>query len=85
MLHVAAVLISFFLYVWYIFKTISGEGKSVTEEMFAPWLETTLPTILSRYPFPDIFNADQCGLFYQCVPNMTYHFKNEKCTRDKHS
>ena len=24
-------------------------------------------------------------LFYQCVPNKTYHFKNEKCTGGKHS
>ena len=57
-----------------------GEAKSVTEEMIAPWLETTLLTILSRYPLRDIFNAYAFGLFYQCVPNKTYHFKNEKCT-----
>ena len=41
---------------------------------------STLPTILSRYPLQDIFNADEFGLFYQCVPNKMYHFKNEKCT-----
>lgn len=67
------------------FKTIAGESKSVTEEMTAPWLETTLPTILSRYPIENVFNADEFGLFYQCLPNKTFHFKKEKCSGGKHS
>ena len=53
--------------------------------MIAPWLETTLPTILSRYSLQDIFNADEFGLFYQCLPNKSLHLKNEKCTGGKHS
>ena len=57
------------------FKNISGESKSVTEEMTATWTETTLPIILSRYP----------GLFYQCLPNKTLHLKGEKCSGGKHS
>ena len=32
-----------------------------------------------------IFNADELGLFYRCVSNKTYHFKNGKCTVGKHS
>ena len=36
------------------FKNVSGETKSVTEEMAAPWTETTLPNILSRYPLENI-------------------------------
>ena len=67
------------------FKNISGESKSVTEEMTAPWTETTLPTILSRYPLENIFNADEFGLFYQCLPNKTLHLKGEKCSGRKHS
>ena len=51
------------------FKNISGESKSVTEEMTAPWTETALPTILSRYTLENIFNPDEFGLFYQCLPN----------------
>ena len=64
---------------------ISGESKSVTEEMTAPWTETTLPTILSRYPLENIFNADEFGLFYQCLPNKTLHLKGEKCSGGQHS
>ena len=67
------------------FKNISGESKAITEEMAAPWTETTLPTILSRYPLENIFNADEFGLFYQCLPNKTLHLKGEKCSGGKHS
>ena len=66
------------------FKNILGESKSVTEEMITPWTETTLPTILSLYPLENIFNADEFGLFYQCLPNITLHLKGEKCSLGKH-
>ena len=61
------------------------ESKSVTDEMIAPWTETTLPIILSRYPLANIFNADEFGLFYQCLPYKTLHLKREKCYGGKHS
>ena len=67
------------------FKNISSESNAVTEEMIAPWTETMLPTILSRYPLENIFNADEFGLFYQCLPNKTLHLKGEKCSGGKHS
>ncbi|XP_065664689.1 tigger transposable element-derived protein 4-like [Hydra vulgaris] len=67
------------------FKTISGEAKSVNNQMIAPWLETILLTILSRYPLENIFNADEFGLFYQCLPDKSLHLKNEKCIGGKHS
>ena len=87
MLHVLVVIFNFLFFCRYgiSFKTISGEAKSVTEEMTAPWLETTLPKILSRYPLENIFNADEFGLFYQYLPNKTFHFKNDKCSGGKHS
>lgn len=53
--------------------------------MTAPWVETTLPTLLSRYDLKDIYNADEFGLFYQCLPGKTYHFTNEKCVGGKNS
>ena len=67
------------------FKTVAGEPKSVTKEMTAPWTETTLPTIFSRYALIDIFNADEFGLFYQSLPSKTMHFKGQKCSGGKHS
>ena len=51
--------------------------------MVARWNKTTLPTLLSKYDLKYIFNADEFGLFYQCLPNKTYHFKGQKCSGGK--
>ena len=53
--------------------------------MVARWNKTTLPTLLSKYDLKYIFNADEFGLFYQCLPNKTYHFKGQKCSEGKNS
>ena len=66
-------------------KIIGGESKSVTKEMTSSWNETTLQTILSNFKLEDIFNADEFGLFYQCLPDKTYHLKGEKCSGGKKS
>ena len=62
-----------------------GEANDVSEEMTAPWFETRLPTILSKYSLGDIYNADEFGLFYKALPNKTMHLKNEKCVGGKFS
>ena len=61
------------------FKTVSGESRSVTPEMVNVWLETSIPTLLSNNDLKDIYNGDESGLFYQCLPNKTYQLKSEKC------
>ena len=72
-------------YAFYQLLNISGESKSVTEGMTSSWTETMLPTILSRYSLENIFNADEFGPFYQCLPNKALHLKGKKCSRAKHS
>ena len=47
------------------------------------WWETSLPTLLSNYQLIDIDNAEKFGLFYECIPNKTYHFNFEKCSGKK--
>ena len=49
------------------FKMVSGESQAVSEEMLNPWTETCLPTLLSNYNLKDIYNADESGLFFQCL------------------
>ena len=66
-------------------KTISRESASVTSEMTAPWNERALPTLLSDYKVEDIFNADEFGLFYQCLSSKTYHPSGEKCSGGRSS
>ena len=53
--------------------------------MVASWFETTLPTMLSKYKLEDIFNADELGLFYHCLPNKALHLKSKKCSSGKNS
>ena len=67
------------------FKKISGEGNACTNEMTAPWAETTLPTMLSKYELNQIYNADEFGLFYRAQPEKSLHLKDERCVGGKHS
>ena len=67
------------------FKTVVGESNSVQPEIVASWSETTLPTLLSNCKLEDIFNADEFGFFYQCLPNKTLYLKSKKCSGGKNS
>ena len=60
-------------------------SKSVAKQMLVPWNETTFPTLLLKYNLKDIFNGDKFGLFYQFLPNKTYHFKGQTCSGGKNS
>ena len=53
--------------------------------MTAPWKETTLPTILSKYKLDEIYNADEFGLFFRMQPNKSLNLRSEACTGGKHS
>ena len=53
--------------------------------MTASWVQTHLPTILSRYDLRDIYNADEFGLFYQQFPTKSFHLKREWCAGGKFS
>ena len=63
------------------FKCISGEAASVTPEMLNDWKKKKLPSILSRYDASDIYNVDESGLFYQCLPNKTFTLPAERASR----
>ena len=51
--------------------------------MVNAWSETSLPALLYNYDLKDIYNADEFGLFYHCVPNKTYQLRSEKCPGGK--
>ena len=67
------------------FCKMSGESKSVPLNLVETWLNDRLPSILSQYAAKDIFNADETGLFFKCLPDSTYAFKAEKCSNGKMS
>ncbi|GBL91826.1 hypothetical protein AVEN_172750-1 [Araneus ventricosus] len=37
-----------------------------------------LPSLLKDYKADDVFNADETGLFFQCLPNKTAAFKGKE-------
>ena len=53
--------------------------------MIASWYKNSLPTLLSQYKLEDIYNADEFDLFYQCLPNKTFHLKSNKCSGGNYS
>ena len=66
-------------------KSETGGINSVVSEITSSSVETTLPTLLSRYPLQNIFNANEFCLFYQCLPDKTCRFLKEKCVDGQHS
>src|ERR1044072_1514935 len=66
-------------------KVISGESADVSETDCNRWRETVLKNILDIYDPKDIFNADETGLFFKCLPNKTLSFRGDKCFGGKNS
>ena len=62
---------------------IDSEYKSVADKMATSWNETTLPTILWNYKLEDLNNANQFGLFYQCLSNKTYYLQGKSAPKGK--
>ncbi|XP_043469542.1 tigger transposable element-derived protein 4-like [Leptopilina heterotoma] len=67
-----------------VFKTLSGESKSVDVRVCNQWTKD-LPNLLTEYDPEDIYNADETGLFFKCLPNKTFAFQGEKCHGGKQS
>ena len=64
---------------------MSGEMSLLRKEITVPWNETNLPTLISNYKLTNIFNAEEFGLFYQCLAAKTSHLAGEKCSGGKNS
>jgi hypothetical protein len=62
-----------------ILRTISGESQSVNLTEAEVWKTEHLPHLLEGYRPCDVFITDECGLFYNLLPNRTYAFRGEKC------
>lgn len=64
-------------------KAVSGEGADVSEVACDEYRRQILPTLLEGYKPDDVFNADETGLFFKCLPDKTLAFKGEKCQGGK--
>lgn len=66
------------------FKKICGESAAVPEDVCIEWKEKLLE-LIENYESRDVFNADETGLFFKCLPDRTLSFMNEKCHGGKNS
>ncbi|XP_047505969.1 tigger transposable element-derived protein 6-like [Pieris napi] len=66
------------------FNKICGESASVSKSVCQEW-KSELHNVVNDYDPNDVFNADETGLFFKCLPDKTLTFKNEKCHGGKHS
>ena len=64
-------------------KTLHGEAEFVDRNGVDEWQTNCLPALLKQFKTEDIFNADETGLFYRCLPDKTQVFKNDKCAGRK--
>ena len=67
------------------FRVISGESNSAPQEAAKSWAGGKLQSVLADFNPNDIFNADETGLYFQCLPNKTLSFKGESCSGGKQS
>ena len=67
-----------------VFKKVCGESESVDDVVCLDW-HGKLKTLIENYHARDIFNTDETGQFFKCLPDKTLTFKDEKCHGGKHS
>lgn len=66
------------------FKKICGESASVSDSDVVHW-QSKLPEIISDFEPKNVFNVDETGLFFKCMPDKTLTFKGETCSGGKRS
>ena len=66
-------------------KKLHGETAAVDEACVNNWYKNRIPILLKEFKEEQIFNADETGLFYKCLPDRTHVFKNETCAGGKMS
>jgi hypothetical protein len=52
-------------------KAISGESASVSTETTDAWKAKNIPELMQKYDLSQIYNADETGLFFRCLPAKT--------------
>ncbi|GFT93233.1 tigger transposable element-derived protein 4 [Trichonephila clavipes] len=67
-----------------VFKKMCVESSSVDINVCSKW-QNSLSDLIKEYEPRNIFNTDETGLFFKCLPEKTFAFKKEKCHGGKHS
>ncbi|UYV71196.1 hypothetical protein LAZ67_8002131 [Cordylochernes scorpioides] len=67
-----------------IFRKICGEERAVNPLVVEDWKEK-ISSFLDKYSPSNIYNIDESGLFYKCLPDKTLTFKGDTCSGTKWS
>ncbi|GFW05436.1 tigger transposable element-derived protein 6 [Trichonephila clavipes] len=60
-------------------------AKELGIEFLASEWQNSLSDLIKEFEPRNIFNTDETGLFFKCLPEKTFTFKKEKCHGEKHS
>ncbi|GFW04236.1 tigger transposable element-derived protein 4 [Trichonephila clavipes] len=66
-----------------VFKKMCGESSSVDINVCSK-RQNSLSDLIKEHEPRNIFNTDETGLFFKCLPEKTFTFKKEKCHVGKH-
>ncbi|XP_054259576.1 tigger transposable element-derived protein 6-like [Macrosteles quadrilineatus] len=67
-----------------IFRKICGESAKVDDSVCSEWKDKLI-ALTEGYEPENIYNADETGLFFKCLPDKTLSFKGDKCHGGKSS
>ena len=60
------------------FQVMNGESEKVDTVIVENWIYR-LSILTTGYDNKNIFNADETGLFFKCLPSKTLNKKGQKC------
>lgn len=63
-------------------KILCGESNEVSAEVVEQFIEK-FPEFSKGFKDEDIFNADECGLFFKAMPDRSLVMKGDTCKRGK--
>ena len=66
-------------------KRLHGEAASVGQQGADDWQRNRLSLLLKEYKAENIFNTDETGLFFKCLPEKNHVFKAQKWAGGKMS
>ena len=55
-----------------------AEIKSMDAQEIENW-KKILPDLIADYHPKDVYNMDECGLFFSLLPDKTYAYKGKNC------
>lgn len=61
-----------------VYKKLAGESAAVDGSAVEEWGKN-LPELVEGYEPKDVYNADETGLFFNCLPDRTLALKGESC------